>query len=191
MDDVERVESLKVPELRDPVAFVDAVGHRHDDKLLQIWIAQRDSQAERGYNFGYMSTEETIEYIKWNVLALTAELHEALDETQWKPWSKGKAVINRDAFIGELIDALHFLLNLFLGVGAIPSEITSRFMEKNAKNHTRFVTEYNGMDKCAQCRRELDTNAHLAPGSITITNDAGKKFCSYPCRDMWNEEHAA
>ena len=31
---------------------------------------------------------EKLEWIRWNVLALEDELHEALAETGWKPWAK-------------------------------------------------------------------------------------------------------
>ena len=62
-----------------------------------------------------LETNEQLDWIRWNTLALEDELHEALAETGWKPWAKSKHV-NRDAFVGELVDAFHFFMNLMLVV---------------------------------------------------------------------------
>jgi len=60
-----------------------------------------------------LSDVEKLEWVRWNILALSDELHEALAETGWKPWAKSQH-INRDAFVSELVDSFHFLMNLML-----------------------------------------------------------------------------
>lgn len=94
-----------------------------------------------GYDFQNMSDPERIEFIKWNILALTDELHEALRETSWKPWSSQRH-INSEAFVDELIDALHFLFNLFLVMGLTPQHIGGKFLDKNVLNRVRQERGY-------------------------------------------------
>ena len=110
-----------------------------EDMLTTIFDMQRTLQVEKFRDPSRMSREEAIEFVRWNVLALEDELHEALAETGWKPWSANRH-INRDEYIGELVDAVHFLVNLFLVVGATPEEVLERYKSKNAKNHRRQET---------------------------------------------------
>lgn len=103
-----------------------------------------------------LSNEERIEFIKNMVLAATDELHEALNEVGWKPWASSRH-INRDAYVGELIDVMHFLVNLFLAVGATADEVEYRYQEKADKNARRQLDGYDGVTgKCPECRRAYD-----------------------------------
>jgi len=100
--------------------------------------------------------EARIEFIRWNVLALEDELHEALAETGWKPWATSRHV-NEDAFKGELIDAFHFFMNLCIVAGMDGIELTERYAAKWAKNAKRQADGYDGVtDKCPSCHRALD-----------------------------------
>lgn len=74
-------------------------------------------------------------------LALIDEVMESLRETPWKPWKKNQHV-NYQAMCDELIDALHFLLNLFLAAGMTADDIFNRYMKKQAVNHERQDTGY-------------------------------------------------
>lgn len=105
--------------------------------------------------------EDAIEFITWNVLALTDELHELLGETGWKPWATSKHV-NLTAARGELVDALHFLLNLALVLGMDADDITTRYHAKREKNAKRQADGYDGVaTKCPKCKRALDDEAVL------------------------------
>ena len=56
----------------------------------------------------------------WNGWACEDELHEAFQEVMWKPWlTVDRGDINVDAFIGEIVDAMHFLGNLLLCVAPV------------------------------------------------------------------------
>jgi dimeric dUTPase (all-alpha-NTP-PPase superfamily) len=89
-----------------------------------------------------MEGEELAEFVRWNVLALEDELHEALDEVRWKPWASDTGFIDRDAFVKELVDAMHFLMNLMLVANASPEEIYNRYFAKAGVNQARQEAGY-------------------------------------------------
>lgn len=110
-----------------------------------------------------------IDFIHWNVTALTDELHELLGEVGWKPWAKSRH-INIEAARGELIDAYHFMANLSLVLGMDAEEIMRRYHEKHAKNAKRQEEGYDGVStKCIGCKRALDDSGvecvEYLPGS--------------------------
>ena len=103
-----------------------------------------------------LSGEEAVDWIRWNVLALEDELHEALAETGWKPWATSKH-INREAYVSELVDAFHFLMNLMLVVDCSADEFLEKYFEKRGLNAKRQVDVYDGVaGKCSVCHRALD-----------------------------------
>lgn len=102
-----------------------------------------------------LNLEQKIQYIKDMVLAATDELHEALAEVGWKPWSTRRE-IDRDPYVGELVDVQHFVLNLLIAVGVTPEEFFGRYTAKAAVNQTRQDAGYDDSMKCSVCRRALD-----------------------------------
>jgi hypothetical protein len=112
--------------------------------------------------------KDRIEFIRWNVIAIEDEIHEALGEVSWKPWQTGE-YINREAYVGELVDALHFLVNLCLAVGAGPDEIAERYFAKANKNKARMADGYDGVSsKCPLCKRDTnDTGVRCGPIKFT------------------------
>ncbi len=98
-----------------------------------------------------------IDFIHWNVTAATDELHELLGEIGWKPWAKSRH-INLEAARGELVDAIHFILNLALVLGLDnAAEIIERYRAKHEKNAKRQQEGYDGVStKCLGCKRALD-----------------------------------
>lgn len=106
-----------------------------------------------------LTEEERAEWIRWNMLALEDELHEALAETGWKPWATSKHV-NREAFISELVDAWHFFMNLLLVVDCSAAEFTQAYAKKRKLNAERQAAGYDGVTgKCGNCMRALDDEA--------------------------------
>ena len=92
-----------------------------------------------------LPTEEAkVEWIRWNMLALMDELHEAMAETGWKPWAKSKH-INREAFVSELVDTFHFLMNLMLVVDCDADEFLAKYAEKRGLNAARQAAGYDGV----------------------------------------------
>ena len=103
-----------------------------------------------------LSDEERAEFIRWNILALEDELHEALAEVGWKPWATSRH-LNREEYVGELVDAFHFFMNLMLVAGVSAAELTERYLEKRDRNATRQKDGYDGVaGKCRGCKRALD-----------------------------------
>ena len=97
------------------------------------------------------------EFIRWNVLALMDEMSEALNEGHWKPWADADGFKDRDAYVKELVDALHFLVNLFLAAGADADEVVTRYFAKAEVNAQRQADGYDGIStKCGHCGRALD-----------------------------------
>jgi dimeric dUTPase (all-alpha-NTP-PPase superfamily) len=130
------------------------------DRLQAMFDAQQKLQAMyNGYDLDNQTQDDRIENIKLNVLALTDELHEALNETGWKPWATSRH-INEDALKNELIDAWHFFMNLCLHAGLTPDELFKRYAEKRAINVQRQIDGYDGVStKCGGCARALDDPA--------------------------------
>ena len=113
------------------------------DRLKELYDLQHDLQATHFKDPATFTRDEAIEFIRWNVLALHDELSEALQEVGWKPWADSNH-IHREEYIGELVDALHFLFNLFLAVGATPADIYYGYKKKNEKNRKRQLDGYTG-----------------------------------------------
>ena len=116
---------------------------------------------------------EKLEWIRWNMLALSDELHEALAEVGWKPWAKSKH-INRDAYVSELVDAFHFLMNLMLVVDCEAEEFLDKYFEKRGINEKRQAEGYDGVStKCAHCKRALDDPAVQCTTDICVLKNWG------------------
>lgn len=102
-----------------------------------------------------MTDEERAEWVRWNVLALEDELHEALGEIGWKPWATSRH-LNREQFKNELVDAWHFFMNLLLCAGIDAEEFHAAYLVKAKKNAARMADGYDGVTgKCVGCRRDL------------------------------------
>lgn len=134
------------------------------DRLQDIFDRQVSLQKE-AYNLDLEAlaarpiSASRVEQIKNNVLALTDELHEALNEVGWKPWATSRHV-NDEALRGELVDAMHFLVNLYVLGGGTAEDLHARYVAKNDKNRKRQLEGYDGVSgKCPGCRRALDDEA--------------------------------
>lgn len=132
--------------------------------LLALLRAQDELQRETfGYEFERMTPEARMEYIRWNMLALQNELHEALDETDWKPWTSiapNDRSMNIEAYLSELADAFHFFMNLLLATAKSPDELsvefTQKYFHKRERNIQRQAEGYDGKSgKCSGCKRDL------------------------------------
>ena len=136
------------------------MGLRKDDALKQMFERQRYMQeGVYGYDFAGMSDEDRVAFVKEMVLATEDELHEALNETGWKPWATSRH-INRDAYKGELVDVMHFVLNLALVAGITADDLFEGYMAKSQKNIRRQEAGYDGIaGKCPMCRRAYDDEA--------------------------------
>jgi len=134
--------------------------------LSEIFARQRELQTRSfGVDPASLDENERVRYVIDMNMALQDELHEALGEIGWKPWATSRH-FNRDAYVGELIDALHFLVNLFLVAGADADEVHNLYLAKANKNARRQQDGYDGLTgKCRVCARALDDDAvNCTPG---------------------------
>lgn len=131
---------------------------------------------------------ERAELVRNMILACEDELHEAMNETGWKPWATSRH-FNAKAFTKEMIDAWHFFMNLMLvgaaasgmGVDEYADYFTRKYIEKNAVNAERQVEGYDGVTgKCPHCKRDL---AETDPHDHFWAEVSGTpvKFCSQVC----------
>lgn len=126
-------------------------------KWLQSTVAlQADAY---GHEFPKQG-EDLGAWIRTNVTALTAEVGEALKEIGWKPWSTGQGYVNREAYLGELVDAGHFLANLLVAVGITDEEWEAAYQRKQQVNRDRQAAGYDTRaEKCPACGRAYDDAA--------------------------------
>lgn len=123
-----------------------------------------------GIDIKNLEGEERALFIKDMSLALMDEIHEALAEVGWKPWATSRHV-NEEAFKGELIDAWHFLMNLFIVAGMDADEIQRRYHKKRQQNQQRQTDGYDGVDgKCPACHRALDDEAVTCEEGVCRAN---------------------
>lgn len=155
-----------------------STGHdMFDEWLLSTRVLQRQSF---GADPALLEGAALADYLRWNSLALIKELGEALDETDWKPWTVTEAgFYNRDAFVGEMVDVLHFAANMLVAARCTDRELTERYEAKQQKNRDRMASKsYTGLrDKCPQCYRAYDdqyTECHKVA--------EGEWYCADPVR---------
>lgn len=102
------------------------------DKLDQIFMHQAAFQNRLGiepYKFDQ-------QYITTMTLAAICELTEFIEWTEWKPWKTKKEIHIVEAKI-ELIDVLHFIVNLMMAMGMTSQEVFDLYIAKNKENFAR------------------------------------------------------
>lgn len=128
------------------------------DILAAMVESQRLVQQAHGYDFKTMIPEDRMEYLRTMTLACTSELHEALDETGWKPWASSMHM-NLEEWKGEMTDAWLFFMNLMLVGGMTAEDLISRTAKKQDNAYTRVKDGYDGVStKCPMCRRAYDND---------------------------------
>ena len=92
-----------------------------------------------------LTGEDLNESVQMNIVCAEHELHEALDLVKgWKPWSTKQPVIeDRDAYVEELVDAAHFLANLFIAVDCDDDEFERVYLAKDEINAQRQIDGYD------------------------------------------------
>ena len=112
--------------------------------LAQLLRYQAADQEERfGVHPADLLPALRVEYIREQTLGALAELHEALDETGWKPWKEeGHGEVRREAMTLELSDVLVFLLNLYVVTGSTPEQVEATVLATQSKNRKRLEEGY-------------------------------------------------
>lgn len=125
------------------------------------WLASTRELQERFFkaDFSIMETDPDhfADAIVWNHTALVVELGEFMNEVGWKTWSVPRGWVNREAAIGELVDAGHFMANMLTYLGVDDDEWERRYRAKQEVNRQRQRDGYDARSrKCPGCHRAYD-----------------------------------
>lgn len=113
------------------------------DKLDQIFEYQRDLQTRLGTWDKIKTESDKQAFINQMILAIHEEAVELMQSTPYKNpdvvkfgWKKTQAW-DIENYKLELIDLVHFIINLALVVDMTPAELFSRYVNKNVENYAR------------------------------------------------------
>jgi hypothetical protein len=115
-----------------------------------------------GYDFANMSLREIMDFWHMNNHSLIDEIHEATDalggissggSAIWKRWKKDYHKYQEMKFSDlspedqleckfEIIDILHFFMNMAASIGMSPQEMYNMYMSKNEENRRRQTNNY-------------------------------------------------
>jgi dimeric dUTPase (all-alpha-NTP-PPase superfamily) len=119
------------------------------DMLKAIMEKQLELQTRLGTNFATMSDEDRAAFMRNHRGYLADEVAEALYEMPnyklWKDYSNVSPEARGLAWQKvrmELVDSLHFFVNLLLCAGFTAEELYEMYMAKNAENHRRQDAGY-------------------------------------------------
>ena len=134
------------------------------DTLGDIMNLQSDTQRNvYGYDFENMDLRELMNFWHMNNHALIDEIHEATDalggikdgdgNAIWKRWKKAYAGFASKKFRDlsesdqleckfEIIDILHFFMNMATSIGMTSQEMYNMYMSKNQENRDRQARGY-------------------------------------------------
>lgn len=125
------------------------------------WLASTRKLQETYFNVNYAELakdpDQLADSIVWNHTALVVELSEFMNEVGWKNWSVSRGWVNRDAAIGELVDAAHFMANILNLLDVTDEEWEDRYRAKQEINRQRQRNGYDARHaKCPGCHRAYD-----------------------------------
>lgn len=153
------------------LAAVRMLEQRGDVTLLDVAAVQQMLEEDVfKLDLDGMNRWEWADFVRTMTLAANVELAEFLQEVGWKPWSSGDVgEYNRELALGELADALHFILNLLLAIGADGDDLARAYLRKVRINVERQRDGYlSSADKCPQCGRSLAVDNAIVTRSVVL-----------------------
>jgi hypothetical protein len=130
-----------------------------NDMLVTLFERQLELQRSAfGVDPSALPLEDRVAYIDYNMTALIQEIAEARDEIAWKPWADDHlGFINEPECRGEMVDVLHFFVNIMLALDVTPDVLLHLYLDKRAVNAARQAEGYSHhTQKCGTCGRALD-----------------------------------
>lgn len=119
-----------------------------EDKLKHMFILQEKLQEKLGTWNKIESSADKQQFVNQQILALHEEAVEIMKESAYKNpefvkfgWKKGQQW-NEEKFKEEIVDIMHFVMNLSLVVGMDSDEFYERYCKKNNVNHERKDSGY-------------------------------------------------
>ena len=143
------------------------------DKLEAIMSKQLELQKRLGTDFSNMSPQERADFMRNHRGYLADEVAEALYEMPFYKLWKNYDNMSSEGYEAawqkvrmELIDCLHFFVNLLLCAGMTADEVYDMYMAKNKENHRRqddgYTADVSYRDQavedvyCADCAINFD-----------------------------------
>jgi hypothetical protein len=116
------------------------------DRLQQIVELQK-SIMKRFYDVDRLTMEQKCQETLRFLTAVQCEVVEILHEDggivkYWKNWKKSAKEPDTEYVLRELIDILHFTLEMLILWGATPEKIYDVYVDKNKENHARYDGKY-------------------------------------------------
>lgn len=145
------------------------------DMLKEIMGKQLELQTRLGTNFSAMNEEERAAFMRDHRGYMEDEIAEALYEMpNYKMWKDYSGMTDEARHVAwqkvrmELIDALHFFVNLMLCAGMSAEEVHYMYMAKNKENHRRQDEGYTS----DMSYREQDV-AEVVEPTCTVSDASG------------------
>ena len=143
------INELKPGEGEEVVGRVEAMT---EDKLERVFLLQRYlhekyKPIERGNDLYYpekfnLDRPKDQEKLRVMFMRIIQELVEAAECLKSKAWKQTHVITDQDHFKEELIDALHFYIELCLCVGIEANDLYEIYTKKMRINNWRIGTKY-------------------------------------------------
>jgi len=117
-------------------AVKNVLRKKEKDKLEELIDLQRNLFSFYKSKRKWYREADCNEMLKTFVIALADESFEMLHLLNWKPW-KNEKELDINALKEEAIDALHFLLQIFILLGMDADEVLKCYKEKLEENYRR------------------------------------------------------
>ncbi len=124
------------------------------DMLSEIFSMQRDlnrytlAQNEQG-DYDAISDDRELQnrWVRNYALAMTQEISELVDSTNWKWWRTKVDLFDEQNLRVELVDILHFWVSACQVMGLEAEDVHRMYMQKNAINRKRQDEGYLEKDE--------------------------------------------
>lgn len=73
---------------------------------------------------------------------ITEEIGEAMNCLKNKPWKQTQMVTDETHYLEELVDGLHFYIELLIHSGFTPESLVKMYLNKSAVNEFRIRSQY-------------------------------------------------
>ena len=115
------------------------------DMLAEIFAMQRElnrytfEQNELGIDYDEIPGSRALQnaWIRNYALAMSQEIAELVDSTNWKWWRRKVDLFDAQNLQVELVDILHFLVSACQVMGLTAEDVHRMYMQKNAVNRKR------------------------------------------------------
>ena len=173
------------------------------DRLEAIMYKQAELQRRLGTNFSEMDLRERAEFMRNHRGYLADEVAEALYEMPfYKLWKNYLTMTEEEVAIAwqkvrmELIDSLHFFVNLLLCAGMNAEEVYEMYMAKNKENHRRqddgYTADKSYRDQSVDevlkdvptCVVDMDGETHRSTDFVAVMTDSDGEVTMYYNTDV-------